>query len=107
MRALFVSIDKTYTPGDSLAEIHDHAVGEWPISPAEVSDAMLLVPVADGRPLGVAWEIRGAIHGTGGNDSHPRTIVVTMGRALRTEGVVDEAPALPHGVAVADLTLAA
>ena len=53
MRALFVSIDKTFTPGDSVAEIHDHAVGEWRISPAEVSDAMLLVPVADGRPVGM------------------------------------------------------
>ena len=107
MRALFVSIDKTFTPGDTVAEIHDHAVGEWRISPAEVSDAMLLVPVADGRPVGIAWEIRGAIHGTGGTEADPRTIVVTMGRPTRTEGVIDEAPALHHGVAVTDLTLAA
>lgn len=107
MRALFVSIDKTFTPGDSVAEIHDHAVGEWRISPAEVSDAALLVPVADGRPVGVAWQIRGAIHGTTGTDADPRTIVVTMGHALRTDGLVAEAPAMDHGVAVADLVLAA
>jgi hypothetical protein len=107
MRALFVSIDKTFTPGDTVAEIHDHAVGEWRISPAEVSDAMLLVPVADGRPVGLAWEIRGAIHGTGGSDTDPRTIVVTMGKPMRTAGVVDVAPELHGGVAVADLVLAA
>ena len=107
MRALFVSIDKTFTPGASVAEIHDHAVGEWRISPAEVSDATLLVPVADGRPVGVAWQIRGAIHGSSATDGDPRTIVVTMGHALQTEGLVDVAPELTHGVAIADLTLAA
>ncbi|HET7902374.1 MAG TPA: hypothetical protein VFL59_14420 [Candidatus Nanopelagicales bacterium] len=107
MRALFVSIDKTYTPGDSVAEIHDHAVGEWPISPAEVSDAALLVPVADGRPVGIAWQVRGAIHGASATDGAPRTIVVTMGHAVRTEGLVAETPELHDGVAMADLVLAA
>ena len=72
-----------------------------------MSDATLLVPVADGRPVGVAWQIRGAIHGSTATDNDPRTIVVTMGRAMRTDGVVDEAPELHHGVAMADLVLAA
>jgi hypothetical protein len=108
MRALYVSIDKTYTAGATVDEIHDHSVGEWMISPAEASNADLLVPVHDGRPVGVAWQIRGAIHGSSATDGQPRAIVVTMGHALQTTGLVpDEAPALHNGVAVTDLVLAA
>jgi len=105
MRALYVSVDKTYTPGDSVAEIHEHVTGEWDVTPREASDADLLVPVADGAPIGIAWQIRGAIHGAGVQTSgEPRAIVVTMGHALRTEGIVPEtAPALQHGVALAEV----
>ena len=102
MRALYVSLDSRY---DSVSELHDHSLGEWGISPREASDADLLVPVVDGRPVGVAWQIRGAIHGAGVQTSgEPRAIVVTMGHALRTEGIVPEtAPALQHGVALAEV----
>lgn len=106
MRALYVSIDKSYAPGTSLEQLHDHAVGELPIAPAVASGADLLVPVLHGRPVGVAWQIRGAIHGLGAGDQS--AIVVTMGRPVSVEGIVPEtAPEMPYGVAVADLVLAA
>lgn len=105
MRALYVSVDKTYTPGDSVAEIHEHVAGEWDVTPREASDADLLVPVAEGQPIGIAWQIRGAIHGAGTQASgQPRAIVVTMGHAVRTEGLVPAtAPAMQHGVALAEV----
>jgi len=106
MRALYVSLDSRY---DSVSELHDHSLGEWGISPREASDADLLVPVVDGRPVGVAWQIRGAIHGVSTTaDGAPTAIVITMGHALSTEGIVpDEVPAMHNNVAVADLVLAA
>ena len=106
MRALYVSLDRTY---DSVSATHDHSLGEWAISPSEAAQADLLVPVHDGHPIGIAWQIRGAIHGTRTTaEGEPTTIVVTMGHALQTEGLVpDELPALHHRVAVAELVPAA
>lgn len=105
MRALYVSLDKTYTPGDSVSDIHDLVATEWDVTPAQASDADLVVPVADGHPIGVAWQIRGAVHGTHNQDSgEPRAIVVTMGHAVQTTGLVpDSVPALHHGVALAEV----
>lgn len=105
MRALYVSVDKTYTPGDSVADIHDLVAGEWDVTPREASNADLLVPVADGHPVGIAWQIRGAIHGAGVQPTgEPRAIVVTMGHAVQTHGLLPEAaPVLEHGVALAEV----
>jgi len=105
MRALYVSVDNTYTPGDTVAEIHDYVAGEWDVTPREASDADLLVPVADGHPVGIAWQIRGAIHGAGVQPTgEPRAIVVTMGHAVQTEGLVPATvPSLERGVALVEV----
>ena len=108
MRALYVSVDNSYTPGDSVADIHEQVQGEWNVTPREASSADLLVPVADGHPVGVAWEIRAAIHGTQPQASGaPRAIVVTMGHAHPTaDRLPDVAPELAHGVALVEVAAA-
>jgi hypothetical protein len=109
MRALYVSLTHDIAPGETVNDIHDRAVGEWNISPVEASTADLLVPVKDGRPMGVAWRIRTAFHGVGtGPQGEAHASIVTMGKPLMTAGLLpDEVPALPHGVAIVDVTLAA
>jgi hypothetical protein len=108
MRAMYVSVTQPFA-GVTVDEFHDQILGEWSISTQEASGADLLVPVHDGRPIGLAWRIRAAIHGTAtGVDGEHNTVVVTMGKPILTAGLVpDEVPALTHGVAVADLMLAA
>jgi hypothetical protein len=108
MRAMYVSVTQPFA-GVTVDQLHDQILGEWNISPQEASAADLLVPVHDGRPVGLAWRIRAAIHGTAtGVEGEQNTVVVTMGKPILTAGLVpDEIPTLSHGVAVADLVLAA
>jgi hypothetical protein len=108
MRAMYVSVTQPFA-GVTVDQLHDQILGEWSISPHEASAADILVPVHDGRPIGLAWRIRAAIHGTAsGAEGEHNTVVVTMGKPIITAGLVpDEIPALTHGVAIADMVLAA
>ncbi|MFE9328967.1 hypothetical protein ACIHDR_49600 [Nocardia sp. NPDC052278] len=104
---LFVSVNQSFKPTFSLADLERWVFKAWAISAAKAATCDRVVAVYFNKPT-AAWRLRGAYSAAGyhytvaGGQTRPRT-ALALGEPLPLQAAYDNVPSLRHGCAVAAL----
>lgn len=102
MSTIYVSVNQSYDPGDSVDELAQAAHADWAISMASAERVRHLIAVYEGDCL-MAWSVLGAYdsgrtYSTNGGD-RPR-IAFALGSPAPIQPAWHDVPALRRGCAI-------
>ncbi|GAB3861958.1 hypothetical protein ACFPIJ_47185 [Dactylosporangium cerinum] len=106
---LFVSLNQTYDPSQSIPEIEPWVERAWALTVTKASSCDRVIAVFQGMPL-AAWRLRGAFatdetYNLSDGSTRPR-VGLSLGDPLPMQKSYLEVPALRRGVAVVELDVA-
>ena len=104
-RVLFVSVNQTFTPGMTLADLEPKVAQAWAITVAKATSCDRVVAIYQSTAV-AAWRLRGAYptaetYATTGGDRF--RVALSLGDPLPVLPQYNDAPALRRGSATAEV----